>query len=214
VPANTAREFIRAAGVNNEPSIFDRTWARTLDDYYAGRYSEAIAGFEETLRLMPDLPDAIKLRREAMLALEQQPQGPAGWVRYLVIAGVALGIGLLTAGLRLRRRGGRVPAVARGNGKASGRLVVREGPLRGNQFPITATGVRIGRDSGSCQLVLTDATVSREHAMIAPAGTSIHIRNLSGTNPTFVNDRPIQETELKEGDLIRIGTSVITYEKN
>ncbi|MGH7554836.1 MAG: FHA domain-containing protein, partial [Longimicrobiales bacterium] len=32
------------------------------------------------------------------------------------------------------------------------------------------------------------------------------------TNPTFVNDRAVQETRLRPGDRIRIGNSLIGYE--
>jgi S1-C subfamily serine protease len=212
VPANTVREFIRAAGAVPEPSIFDRTWQRALSDYYGRRYSRAIVGFDEALRLMPDLPDALKLRREAMLALQTTPPGTPPWLRYVIAAAIVLGLALLIGGLVLRRRSGeRVAPTSR---PAAGHLVVREGPLQGNQFPVTPQGVRIGRDAASCQVVLSEVTVSREHALIAPDGSRIRIRNLSGTNPTYLNDRAIQEAELKEGDSIKIGESVITFHTN
>jgi serine protease Do len=213
VPANTAREFIRAAGVSNIPGLFDQAWARSLDDFYGGRYSKAIADFDEVLRIMPDLPDAIKLRHEAIAAVQAQPTGPGVWLRYILGAVVLLGILALVSGLLLRRRGTGSLLPASTNGRKSGRLVVTEGPLRGNQFPVTTVGIRIGRDSDSCQVVLTESTVSREHALIVADGGTIRIRNLSGTNPTYVNDRAIQETELKEGDHIKIGTSIITFER-
>jgi serine protease Do len=216
VPSNTVLEFIRATGVVMDPGTFDRIWARALDDYYAGRYQEAVVGLEQALRFMPDLPDAIKLRREALLVIESQPDAPVATRLPIWLFGV-LGVGavLLVGGVTVRRRGLRTVTVsARPAGQRVGTLVVTEGPLRGNHFPISRAGLRIGRDDASCQIVLTESTVSREHAMIAPVNGGIRIRNLSGTNPTFVNGRSVDEAELAEGDLIRIGNSVITYEKD
>jgi pSer/pThr/pTyr-binding forkhead associated (FHA) protein len=63
-------------------------------------------------------------------------------------------------------------------------------------------------------MVLSEPTVSRQHALLiaADANRECIIRNLSRTNPTFVNDRAVQETRLRPGDRIRIGNSLIGYE--
>ena len=91
-------------------------------------------------------------------------------------------------------------------------LVVTAGPLKGNRFEIESGGLTIGRDPSACQIVVSEASVSREHAVIRPNGSTLTIKNLSGTNPTFVNDRAIQETSLKSGDKVKVGESVFTVE--
>lgn len=213
VPVNTVKEFVRASGVPiGQASLFDDHWTRALNAYYGGQHKQAIAEFEEALRIMPDLPDAIKLRRQSMLALEQAPKGLPIWLRYGIGAAAVVGLLVLGLGVLVRRRG-RKGGVTRGQLPA-GRLVVREGPLQGNFFPIPPIGVRIGRDAASCQLVLAESTVSREHAVITRDGTTVRIRNLSATNPTYVNDRAITDAELKDGDRIKIGTALLTYEKS
>jgi pSer/pThr/pTyr-binding forkhead associated (FHA) protein len=60
--------------------------------------------------------------------------------------------------------------------------------------------------------------VSREHAVLTITGSkngeaSVFIKSLSGTNPTYVNDRAIQEATLKPGDRIKIGNSTLNYER-
>jgi pSer/pThr/pTyr-binding forkhead associated (FHA) protein len=91
-------------------------------------------------------------------------------------------------------------------------LRVTGGPLQGNRFDIGPDGLRIGRDPVACQIVLSEASVSREHAVIRQTGSGITIKNLSGTNPTYVNDRAIQEATLAAGDTVKVGDSIFTVE--
>jgi hypothetical protein len=239
VPTSVINEFVRASGVTAQPSMFDRAWTAALDDYYraeslpAGReklaaYQASVTGFDQALRVLPNLADALKLRREAMARIDEMgnqpaPDGGMPRVVWIVLGAVALGIALLALGLRMRRaapqgaNGGVAAKPVPGNGGASaGRLVVKSGPLLGNSFPVSPRGVRIGRDPSTCQVVLSEETVSREHAFIAASGNNsdVTLRNLSGTNRTFVNDRAIQEAVLKSGDQIKIGSSVLTFENN
>lgn len=247
VTANTVREFFRSSGAVAGESLFDRTWNRALDAYYSGSYAAAVNEFDEALRVMPDLPDALNLRRIAMsereagntappadsllagtdraaapmLAPAEPDEGSNTWLLGIM----ALGVILVGAGIFVRRQ----PATAGGapapsSGTAGGgaatlalpstpaTLRVSSGPLSGNTFPVEPGGLRIGRDPASCQIVLSEASVSREHAVIRPNGGSLSIKNLSGTNPTFVNDRAIQEATLSTGDEVKIGDSVFKVE--
>ena len=230
VPTSVISEFVRAAGVTPQTSIFDRTWRAGLDHFYGaasltGRgqldaYQSAIASFDEVLRILPDLPDAVSLRQEAIRRRDEVVPTPEGSPIVLILTGVlVLGIVLAAAGLWMRKKNAYRPTrhLVGKDEKPSGRLVVTSGPLQGNQFPVSARGLRIGRDPGTCQIVLTESTVSREHAMLTVTGAkngdvSVSIRNLSGTNATFVNDRAIQEAALKPGDRIKIGNSTLSYE--
>lgn len=248
VTANTIRDFFRASGAMAGESMFDRTWTRALDAYYGSDYEGAIEGFDEALRIMPDLPDAINLRREAMAlrddptrvrpvtpdpAPEPQPMPPApepGGIPTWLMGVLALGVVLVGAGLFMRRQPATATATAGGGGGgmasrgavsgasaaatiaaptvSAAHLVVKGGPLQGNRFEIGPDGVRIGRDPGVCQIVLSEASVSREHAVVRRSGGALTIKNLSGTNPTYVNDRAIQEATLSSGDTLKIGDSI------
>jgi pSer/pThr/pTyr-binding forkhead associated (FHA) protein len=147
-----------------------------------------------------------------------------------LIVFTGLGVVLVGAGLYMRRQaapaGGR-PALSSSGPvlsssgpslatlappAAPGTLRVTGGPLAGNTFKVDPTGLRIGRDPAACQIVLSETSVSREHAVIRPNGGSLSIKNLSGTNPTYVNDRAIQEATLTGGDKVKIGDSVFMVE--
>lgn len=142
-----------------------------------------------------------------------------GWLWPLL----GLGALLVGAGLFMRRSGPAPAAAAAGGATVAmstpapttslpSALSVTDGPLKGNRFDIPADGIRIGRDPAVCQIVLSDANVSREHAVIRPNGSSLVVKNLSGTNPTYVNDRAIQETSVSAGDRIKVGSSVFRLE--
>lgn len=80
----------------------------------------------------------------------------------------------------------------------------------GREYPITATGVVIGRDAG-CDVVVPNAEVSRRHAEIVPAQAGYVLTDLS-TNGVFVNgDRVKYSTLLGRGDVIRLGSEEFRF---
>ena len=69
-----------------------------------------------------------------------------------------------------------------------------------------AARIRLGR-APTNDLVLGSPSVSLEHAVIerSSAGSQWSITSLSSTVPTFVNNVPVRQRGLTEGDVIRIG---------
>ncbi len=105
---------------------------------------------------------------------------------------------------------GLAPTVLQGNtaGKTYGTLHVTSGPLNGNRFPIPKAGVTIGRDSSKCTIVISDESVSKEHAWVVPVDNEVVIIDRNSTNGTYVNstDSPrINKTALRSGDRVFIG---------
>ena len=79
--------------------------------------------------------------------------------------------------------------------------------------PVPVTGERsllIGRSRG-CDLQIPDSDASRRHAEIYKTADGFVLRDLSSTNGTFVNDRPVREHRLEPGDRIQISGSEITF---
>ena len=58
-------------------------------------------------------------------------------------------------------------------------------------------------------MVLVEDMVSRKHAKIVTEERTVSIQDLGSTNGTFVNGEKIRKVELKDGDRILIGTSII-----
>jgi hypothetical protein len=52
-----------------------------------------------------------------------------------------------------------------------------------------------------------DATVSSFHCEFVICGNSILVRDLNSTNGTFIDGQPIQESILKPGQILRLGTA-------
>ncbi|MFE7801200.1 BTAD domain-containing putative transcriptional regulator [Nocardia sp. NPDC057440] len=84
----------------------------------------------------------------------------------------------------------------------------------GDDEPIAvpAAGLRIGRDPDN-DVVLDDSWVSRKHARILARPDGMFIRDRDSANGVYLNGSPIgADTALCDGDVIRIGSTVIQYE--
>lgn len=60
-------------------------------------------------------------------------------------------------------------------------------------------------DRARVNLPLPAETVSRAHALFLSDGHDLYLRDLASLNHVFVNDEPVRETTLQEGDVLRIG---------
>ena len=84
--------------------------------------------------------------------------------------------------------------------------------LDGRRLVVGPTGVTLGR-SRQCDVVLSDANVSREHAEIRPRGDSWVLSDLGSTNGSRLNGRPVDGSEVvKPGDEIELGATVLRFE--
>jgi len=94
---------------------------------------------------------------------------------------------------------------------------ITSGPRSGESLELDGE-LTIGRDSVTCQLVLDDDLVSREHARLSPgAGGDWLLRDLGSTNGTWVRSarggrRQITDDyALQPGDQIEIGGTRLVY---
>lgn len=87
-------------------------------------------------------------------------------------------------------------------------LIVISGNEMGRRLSLGSSSIEAGRAMG-CDFSIAHESVSRRHARIFWTGTAYRVRDLGSTNGTFVNDEPVRERELQEGDRIRIGETVL-----
>lgn len=71
----------------------------------------------------------------------------------------------------------------------------------------------IGRKE-DCDLRIPLAAVSRRHCEINKEGDSVTLNDLGSSNGTFLNNKRVQEANLKPGDHIVIGPVVFTVQIN
>jgi Nif-specific regulatory protein len=90
------------------------------------------------------------------------------------------------------------------------RLCAVTGPSAGLEFAVPEGTLTVGR-SPSCDIALSDASVSRQHCEIVSAGGRSILRDLGSHNRTRVNGQIITEYELQEGDSIEIGRSTLVF---
>ncbi len=90
-------------------------------------------------------------------------------------------------------------------------LDIIEGEDQDRSYEFSRERVVLGR--GDANVVLKDAKVSRRHAEIELiGGYTPMLRDLTSANGTYVNGKRVEESvELKDGDRIRVGDSVIKF---
>ncbi len=86
------------------------------------------------------------------------------------------------------------------------RIAAITGRLEDTVISMNEGPVLIGRQAGAT-LKISNASVSRRHAMIEKDGDRFVIADLGSRNGTFVNDIPVKRRELQHGDRVRIGES-------
>jgi pSer/pThr/pTyr-binding forkhead associated (FHA) protein len=93
------------------------------------------------------------------------------------------------------------------------RLVVLNGPSTGQSVdvPLPPARLVVGRGE-TCDLFLSDADLSREHAEVRADLDGVILRDLGSKNGTRVNDRPVVERRLRDGDELRFGRTVVLFE--
>lgn len=90
-------------------------------------------------------------------------------------------------------------------------LVLIEGYPLGKKFPLMPPKVVFGRGK-KADLTIEDKSISALHAEFHCKGNLVSVVDLNSTNGTFVNDERIEKaTALKEGDLIRLGTTIFKF---
>jgi pSer/pThr/pTyr-binding forkhead associated (FHA) protein len=70
----------------------------------------------------------------------------------------------------------------------------------------------IGRGD-RCEIQIEQDSVSRKHARIEQRGERFLIRDLGSMNGTFIDDRPVRESVLAEGALVKVGETIFRFSR-
>lgn len=93
-------------------------------------------------------------------------------------------------------------------------LVVSGGPDESQEYPLWGEMITIGRASreATWEIRLTDRSVSRPHARLEHREDGIYLVDLESVNGTLLNNEQVQKpTLLKDGDVIAIGETHLTF---
>lgn len=94
-------------------------------------------------------------------------------------------------------------------------LVVADGVDRGKRFHIDASSpsrLLVGI-SASCQLRVTDPSVSRRHAAFDVVGSRLKLTDLGSSNGTFVNGICVVEAFLDGGEFVKLGQTTLHVQR-
>jgi signal transduction histidine kinase len=90
------------------------------------------------------------------------------------------------------------------------RLLVIKGADEGKQFDLADPFVSVGRDSSNT-IRLHDTEVSRRHAEFRCEADRCVLSDKGSANGTYVNNQKVQDAELRPGDHILIGQTVLVF---
>jgi uncharacterized RDD family membrane protein YckC len=90
------------------------------------------------------------------------------------------------------------------------KLIVNPTSSARREISLARTLISIGRDPGN-DVVLPDAMVSRRHAVIEFRGAQYFIRDCNSSNGSLVNGDRVSERNLRDGDLVAIGTARMLF---
>src|SRR5262245_26482352 len=90
------------------------------------------------------------------------------------------------------------------------KLIVNPTSSSKREVPLARTLLSIGRDPSN-DIVLPDAMVSRRHAVIEYRGSQYFLRDCNSSNGSLVNGDRVSERNLRDGDLVAIGTARLLF---
>jgi len=89
-------------------------------------------------------------------------------------------------------------------------LIVISGKNLGNKILLNRQTMRVGRASAA-HISLNEGTVSKKHAEFHTKNKQTIVKDLQSKNGLYVNEVKVVGSILKDGDLIRIGTTVFKF---
>jgi DNA-binding NtrC family response regulator len=94
----------------------------------------------------------------------------------------------------------------RGPARIRLKLVVLSGPDAGRSLPLEAGEYRIG-SSPSCEIVLSDKTVSRQHLRLEVREDGVRAVDAGSRNGSFCEQMRFNELEVRLGAVLQVGTT-------
>jgi len=93
------------------------------------------------------------------------------------------------------------------------KLIVNPTSSSKREIGLPKSMLYIGRDPSN-DLVLPDAMVSRRHAVVEYRGNQYYIRDCNSSNGSLVNGDKVSERNLRDGDLVAIGTARLLFRED
>ncbi len=224
IPINTAKEFIRDAGIQfNVASEFTRTYNELLEAYWKGDYFKARDLVAIALSYMRGQPDLQRLQADILRQIQRMPVLKKIWMQHkvLVIVGiliVLLIVGILIVALKAPQTAVPTETVAKPEAPApQEKPTVLEAQVAGKveifvkgskigEEVIPPEGAIVGRDPTRARIVVNEPIVSKVHCKIVPQeNDTFLVVDLNSTNGTYVGGNKISQEVVRVGDSVQLG---------
>ena len=221
VPVNAAKAFIAQSGVApNVDGEFNRYYRAALDDASAGEWTSARTNLASASKLFPNSPDLIRFNHDAERAITHGSQWSPRSVKTVVAGSLGFVAIVGTIALAAGSRRTRVPRDLRSRVMETlvepidvtaarrgviGKFTILNGARAGEKLGLGGSGIRIGRESAICEIVLENPKVSRLHAEVVSIDGKVMLIDRNSSNGTYVNDEKIDRRYLRDGDIIHFG---------
>jgi serine protease Do len=221
VPVNVARQLLKEANVPaSSDGTFNVHYRTALDAAHDGEWLRAKKELLVATGLFRNSPDLIRFHADAERAIAAMPP----WRLHPTATTVLFALVLLAAGvaafLTLRSRTPKaiadvlksttVETIIAPDGMDAprsvlGRFTILNGSRAGEKLGLGGSGIRIGRESTICEIVLENPKVSRLHAEVVSIDGKVLLIDRNSSNGTYVNDQKIDKRYLQDGDIIYFG---------
>jgi serine protease Do len=221
VPISVARQFLADAGVRpSTEGAFNVHYHAALEAARDGKWVDAKAELAQASALFPKSPDLIRFSHDADRAVRILPLWGRHPVATIVIAALALIALMVATFVVARSRGPRIapdllkaptvetviaPAGLAAAQGVLGKFTFLNGTRAGEKLGLGGSGIRIGRESTICEIVLENPKVSRLHAEVVSIDGKVLLIDRNSSNGTYVNDHKIDKRFLQDGDIIYFG---------
>jgi hypothetical protein len=99
------------------------------------------------------------------------------------------------------------------NRLARASLLALNGPSKGKEFLVNERVMTIGAEDSAAMTIAGYTQVAPEHAIVRRKKNDIILQDNKSRSGTFVNDQKVNETIVKDGDVIRVGDAQFLFRK-
>ena len=222
VPVNVAKQLLSEAKIAaSAGGEFNQRYRAALDAAGNGKWIEAKKQLAPASTLFPRSPDLMRFGNDADRAIRRLPPWklyPAATIATLFAAMLLLATATFFV---VRSRQPRLTfEIPRSNGVETvvspagveavpslmlGKFTILNGTRAGEKLGLGGSGIRIGRESTICEIVLENPKVSRLHAEVVSIDGKTLLIDRNSSNGTYVNDQKIDKRFLQNGDIIYFG---------
>jgi S1-C subfamily serine protease len=220
VPIAVARQFLSSAHVAlNVEGDFNGEYHAALAEAHDGQWLEARRHLDAAGLIFRNSPDVMRFRNDIDRALRGLPPWRLHPIAFAAGSAAVL-LTLVVASVIVARARSRRSAAPAGNGRETliaptgqtsgdpsllGRFTFLNGERAGEKLGLGGSGIRIGRESTICEIVLENPKVSRLHAEVVSIDGKVMLIDRNSSNGTYVNDQKIEKRYLQDGDIIYFG---------